>query len=90
MSDNRAITVLPDGTVPENDRLFTNGIEYVPVNKRIELKPEEVAWIENPENQERCEACGHLDIFHNYHCCHFCKVDGCTCEFGVLKEEDAK
>lgn len=30
----------------------------------------------------RCGACGHLDSLHNYHCCDFCTVVGCECEWG--------
>ena len=52
----------------------------------MEFTQEELEYIE--DNPERCEACGHLEIFHNYHCCTFCKVDGCKCEWDELPEED--
>lgn len=39
--------------------------------------PEEQAWVE--ANPERCGRCGHLYIFHNFHCCTFCTVDDCEC-----------
>lgn len=37
---------------------------------------DEQRWI--LENPERC-SCGHLEIFHNGHCCCFCLVEGCEC-----------
>ena len=45
----------------------------------MKLKPEELQYLES-ESQE-CEKCGHLRIFHNYHCCSFCNIPGCKCEF---------
>ena len=37
---------------------------------------------------ERCESCRHLKIFHNYHCCAFCMIDGCDCKFEKGYNED--
>lgn len=53
----------------------------------MELDISEIKWINN--NPCRCPACGHLEIFHNDHCCTFCLVDGCECEWGELPEEEA-
>jgi hypothetical protein len=39
------------------------------------------------EASERCEACGHLEALHNYHCCEFCTVPGCRCEYGEVEPE---
>jgi hypothetical protein len=44
----------------------------------VKIITDESRWIEN--NQDRCGKCGHLEIFHNTHCCFFCMVDGCECE----------
>lgn len=30
-------------------------------------------------DSEQCDDCGHLMAMHNFHCCFFCKVDGCKC-----------
>jgi hypothetical protein len=32
----------------------------------------------------RCEACGHLEGLHNHHCCSFCTIEGCQCEWGEM------
>lgn len=51
----------------------------------MQLKEDEVQWINS--HPERCEACGHLDIFHNDHCCPFCLVEDCPCEYGLMPEK---
>ena len=35
---------------------------------------------------KHCEACGHLEALHNNHCCQYCKVPGCKCEWGEINE----
>lgn len=48
----------------------------------------EKEWIE--DNPDTCEGCGHLEIFHNSHCCEFCMVGGCNCSWGeIVKDDDA-
>ena len=46
------------------------------------LREDEIKWIH--DNQERCSACGHLEIFHNQHCCVFCTVENCLCKDGEI------
>jgi len=45
--------------------------------KRIKLTEKEKKLLEESES---CKTCGHLECFHNYHCCSFCQVEGCDCE----------
>ena len=33
----------------------------------------------------RCKACGHLESLHNGHCCEFCMIPGCPCEWGKVE-----
>lgn len=40
------------------------------------------------DNQKRCNACGHLEILHNQHCCFFCTVGDCECEWGEMPEDE--
>ena len=49
----------------------------------VELLPEELAYLRS-EDGVRCHACGHLDVLHNSHCCQFCLIDGCPCEWGRM------
>jgi hypothetical protein len=46
----------------------------------LELREDEIAYLDTP----RCEACGHLESVHNDHCCAFCMVDDCACEWGEM------
>ena len=50
------------------------------------LKEDELEYIEK-NMLERCEACGHLKIFHVDHCCVFCTIPDCTCRWGELNGE---
>ena len=36
----------------------------------------------------RCAGCGHLNILHNTHCCEYCQLPGCRCQWGSLPEDD--
>jgi hypothetical protein len=70
---------------------------------RVELREDEWEYLasgrtdrshinrDNPTAQPifilRCEACGHLEALHNGHCCVFCMVPGCPCEWGKVKKE---
>ena len=47
------------------------------------LREDERRWLEEDET-ERCGACGHLMALHNHHCCEFCIVPGCPCEWGKV------
>lgn len=40
--------------------------------------------VEHIEKSGTCSACGHLDVLHTYHCCTFCNVKGCHCEWGEI------
>ena len=33
----------------------------------------------------RCEACGQLNALHCWHCCEFCLIEDCGCEWGELE-----
>lgn len=44
----------------------------------MKLTKQEFEYLQ--EDQSRCDACGHLSILHNYHCCTYCKVSGCPCD----------
>lgn len=46
------------------------------------LKSDEYEYL---RDNGRCSACGHLKALHNSHCCTFCMMPGCKCEFGELK-----
>ena len=46
------------------------------------LLPEEKKYLTGP----RCEACGHLAVLHNDHCCSFCLLPDCPCEWGILQK----
>ena len=53
-----------------------------------DLTPQEQIMI---EESGVCDACGHLDAFHNRHCCEFCMVPDCKCwwgRIGGLEEEE--
>ena len=54
-----------------------------------DLRPEEIEYLENgtEHTNGRCTACGHLEVLHNFHCCEFCRIPGCACEWGELKTE---
>lgn len=39
------------------------------------------------EQKQRCDACGHLEVLHNRHCCQFCMIPGCLCEWGKMPFE---
>lgn len=47
----------------------------------VRVKPDEAAYLAS----DRCEACGHLSALHNGHCCVFCMIPGCRCEWGEVK-----
>lgn len=51
----------------------------------VRVKPDEAAHLAS----DRCEARGHLTALHNGHCCVFCMVPGCTCEWGEVKARPA-
>lgn len=51
--------------------------------RRIPLKTEEIALL---MRAKVCGACGHSHLLHNHHCCDFCKVPGCKCVDGGLRE----
>jgi hypothetical protein len=53
----------------------------------IDLLPDEEKHL---EESERCTACGHLWVFHNHHCCEFCTIDDCKCEWGRMPDEVEK
>lgn len=38
---------------------------------------------------KRCDACGHLALVHNDHCCHYCKVPDCQCRWGEIEDVHA-
>ncbi len=40
--------------------------------------------LEDAWKNGRCGGCGHLNIFHNQHCCIFCTVEDCSCQDGNL------
>lgn len=44
------------------------------------LKEDEKKYLDDNSIKE-CQKCGHLAIFHNYHCCSFCNVPECKCEY---------
>ena len=50
----------------------------------VDLRPDEADYL----GSIRCAACGHLMALHNDHCCEFCMVTGCPCEWGEMPEED--
>lgn len=43
------------------------------------MKEEEQKYVDSCKKQ--CTNCGHLEIFHNQHCCLFCKIPDCKCEW---------
>lgn len=45
----------------------------------MNLKPDELKTLE--EATKECVNCGHLALFHNYHCCESCAIPGCSCEY---------
>lgn len=49
----------------------------------VNLLPEEEEYLSDPR---RCEACNHLEVLHNEHCCPFCMIEGCNCEWGEITE----
>ena len=55
--------------------------------KEISLQEDEANWI---KSSSRCMTCNHLEVFHNEHCCEFCMVPDCKCEWGKLVEEVKK
>jgi hypothetical protein len=63
------------------DRL-AQAIELTPLDD-APLEPDELAHLWS-EGGARCPACGHLTVLHNGHCCEFCLIDGCPCEWGQL------
>lgn len=61
---------------------FSNDLER---NKmELRLTADEIKMLSNPE---RCEACGHLEELHNGHCCSFCMVPGCRCEWDEIDDD---
>lgn len=36
------------------------------------------------EATERCDACGHLELFHNTVCAFSCNIKNCKCEYGCI------
>jgi predicted Zn-ribbon and HTH transcriptional regulator len=36
---------------------------------------------------KRCKTCGHMQVFHNEHCCMFCKVPDCKCEWEAAYDD---
>ncbi len=54
------------------------------------MECEEKFLREIPESYEkrRCKACGHLNVLHNDHCCSFCTLPGCPCEWGEMPQSD--
>jgi hypothetical protein len=62
----------------------------VPEKVTLELLPEEVKHLTIPEfegAEMRCRTCGHLAALHNRHCCEFCMIEDCPCEWGEMPEE---
>ena len=53
----------------------------------MNLLPEEEKYL---SESKRCDACGHLDVFHNDHCCSFCNVPQCLCKWGIIEDEGKK
>lgn len=45
--------------------------------KQIDLREDEIKTL----GVERCKNCEHLLSLHNYHCCEFCTVEDCDCEY---------
>jgi hypothetical protein len=41
-----------------------------------------------PTDGRRCHACGHLQVFHNDHCCQFCLIPECPCEWGRMPQSE--
>lgn len=59
----------------------------VPEEVTLELLPEEVKHLTEPGSEGvemRCRACGHLAALHNGHCCVFCMIKDCPCEWGEM------
>jgi len=54
--------------------------------KVVQLRLDEADYL--TDNQERCKACGHLEILHCTHCCCFCEVPGCKCEWGKMPDDN--
>lgn len=50
----------------------------------LDLRDEEREFL---AGSERCPACGHLMALHNQHCCDFCKVPDCPCQWGEVPKE---
>ena len=51
------------------------------------LREDEAKWL---SSSSRCDACGHLDELHNSHCCTFCMVPGCPCEWDEMPAGDSR
>lgn len=49
----------------------------------LQLKQDEVAFL---AASDRCEACGHLQALHNEHCCTYCMIPECRCEWGKVRK----
>lgn len=50
----------------------------------MKLLPEEIVHLETIYSSGRCSACGHLEGFHNEHCCTFCTIEDCECFWGEV------
>jgi len=53
---------------------------------QISLREDEINHIlsEIEEGEIRCKACNNLNALHSTHCCTFCLVKGCICEWGKM------
>lgn len=53
----------------------------------MEFKPDELQLLER--QSRRCLKCGHMEVFHNKHCCMFCNVENCECEWDADFPEES-
>lgn len=51
----------------------------------MKLTDSEIKYL---SNTERCDACGHLEALHNGHCCSFCMVTDCPCDWGKIPSDE--
>lgn len=89
-ADKRLRLVLPTGHVLYEAALeqwaaqqLAFGAEPPPVS----LRGDELKFL---ASSPRCQVCGHLLALHNYHCCTFCTVPGCRCEWDKLEGPGAE
>jgi hypothetical protein len=81
----------PVGPLPEGAecplcggvRLVESDLEWLiaKMNEEFDVQPEERAYL---LASGRCKACGHLEALHNTHCCVFCWMPECRCEWGEV------